>query len=110
MVRVTQEAWQKERDKMLKVYSQCHSAPYAKEQLDAGDTMFMKIDRLMAETITTVAALYEDGVIKKPAGYPANYPFLLAFMHTNGITWNKSPDKISYRDQVPLQMYMKHHM
>lgn len=70
--------------KMLKVYSQCHSAPYAKEQLDAGDSIFVKIDRLMAEAITTVAALYKDGIIKKPAGYPANYPLLLAFMHTNG--------------------------
>ena len=24
--------------------------------------------------------------------------------------WNKDPDKISYLDLVPLQMYMKHHM
>ncbi|MEA2115711.1 MAG: multiheme c-type cytochrome [Thermodesulfobacteriota bacterium] len=110
MVRLTQESWQKERDKMLKVCSQCHSEAYAKEQMDAGDTMFVKIDRLMAEAITTVAALYKDGIIKKPAGYPANYPFLLAFMHTNGTAWDKDLDKISYIDQVLLQMYMKHRM
>jgi len=110
MVRTTQEAWQKERDKMLKVCSQCHSSAYAKEQLDAGDTMFVKIDRMMAEAITTVAALYKDGLIKQPAGYPANYPFLLAFMHTNGTDWDKDMDKISYIDQVLLQMYMKHRM
>ena len=110
MVRLTQESWQKERDKMLKVCSQCHSEPYAKEQMDAGDTMFVKIDRLMAEAITTVAALYKDGIIKKPAGYPTNYPFLLAFMHTNGTAWDKDLDKISYIDQVLLQMYMKHRM
>ncbi len=110
MVRLDQESWQKERDKMLKVCSQCHSAAYAKEQLDAGDTMFVKIDRLMAEGINTVAALYKDGLIKKPAGYPANYPFLLSFMHTNGTDWNKDYDKISYIDQVLLQMYMKHRM
>ncbi len=110
MARLDQESWQKERDKMLKVCSQCHSEKYAKEQLDAADTMFVKIDRLMAEGINTVAALYKDGIIKKPAGYPANFPFLLAFMHTNGTDWNKDYDKISYIDQVLLQMYMKHRM
>jgi len=110
MVRLTQESWQKERDKMIKVCSQCHSEAYAKEQMDAGDTMFVKIDRLMAEAITTVADLYKDGLIKKPAGYPANYPFLLSFMHTNGTAWDKDLDKISYIDQVLLQMYMKHRM
>lgn len=110
MVRLTQESWQVERDKMLKVCSQCHSEAYAKEQMDAGDTMFVKIDRLMAEAITTVADLYKDGLIKKPAGYPANYPFLLSFMHTNGTAWDKDLDKISYIDQVLLQMYMKHRM
>ncbi|MEA3467323.1 MAG: multiheme c-type cytochrome [Thermodesulfobacteriota bacterium] len=110
MARLDQESWQKERDKMLKVCSQCHSEAYAKEQMDAGDSMFVKIDRLMAEGINTVAALYKDGIIKKPAGYPANFPFLLAFMHTNGNDWDKDYDKISYIDQVLLQMYMKHRM
>ena len=110
MARLDQESWQKERDKMLQICSQCHSEKYAKEQLDAADTMFVKIDRLMAEGINTVAALYKDGIIKKPAGYPADYPFLLAFMHTNGTDWNKDYDKISYIDQVLLQMYMKHRM
>ena len=110
MVRLTQESWQKERDKMLKVCSQCHSAAYAQEQMTAGDTMFVKIDRLMAEAITTVADLYKEGIIKKPAGYPANYPFLLAFMHTNGTAWDKDLDKISFIDQVLLEMYMKHRM
>jgi len=110
MAKLDQESWQKERDKMLKVCQQCHSASYAKEQLDMGDAMMMKADRLMAEAITTVAALYEDGIIHKPANYPANYPFLLSFMHTNGEAWDKDLDKLSYIDQVLLQMYMKHRM
>jgi len=110
MARLDQESWQKERDKMLKVCSQCHSEKYAKEQLDAGDSIMIKADRLMAEAITTVAALYKDGLIKKPAGYPANYPFLLTFMHTNGAAWDKDLDKLSYIDQVLLEMYMKHRM
>jgi len=110
MAKLDQESWQKERDKMFKICQQCHSASYAKEQLDMGDAMMMKADRLMAEAITTVAALYEDGIIKKPANYPANYPFLLTFMHTNGENWDKDLDKLSYIDQVLLQMYMKHRM
>lgn len=110
MAKLDQESWQKERDKMLKICQQCHSASYAKEQLDMGDSIMMKADRLMAEAITTVAKLYEDGLIQKPANYPANYPFLLTFMHTNGEAWDKDLDKLSYIDQVLVQMYMKHRM
>ncbi|AGF77341.1 hypothetical protein UWK_00763 [Desulfocapsa sulfexigens DSM 10523] len=110
MAKLDQESWQKERDKMLKTCQQCHSASYAKEQLDMGDSIMMKADRLMAEAITTVAALYEEGIIEKPANYPANYPFLLTFMHTNGERWDKDLDKLSYIDQVLVQMYMKHRM
>ena len=110
MAKLDQESWQVERDKMLKTCQQCHSASYAKEQLDMGDSIMMKADRLMAEAITTVAGLYEDGLIEKPANYPANYPFLLTFMHTNGERWDKDLDKLSYIDQVLVQMYMKHRM
>jgi len=110
LARLDQESWQKERDKMLKVCSQCHSEKYAQEQMEMGDSIMTKTDRLMAEAITTVAALYKDGIIEKPAGYPANYPFLLTFMHTNGANWDKDLDKLSYIDQVLLQMYMKHRM
>ncbi|MBU0664035.1 MAG: cytochrome C [Proteobacteria bacterium] len=110
MAKLDQESWKKERDKMLKICQQCHSASYAKEQLDMGDSIMMKADRLMAEAITTVAALYEEGLIEKPANYPANYPFMLTFMHTNGENWDKDLDKLSYIDQVLVQMYMKHRM
>lgn len=110
MAKLDQESWQKERDKMLKTCSQCHSPKYVKEQLDMGDSIMSKADRLMADAIETVAALYKDGLIKKPANYPANYPFLLTFMHTNGERWDKDLDKLSYIDQVLVQMYMKHRM
>ncbi len=110
MAKLDQESWQKERDKMLKICSGCHSEHYVKEQLDMGDAILTKADRLMAEAIETVAALYKDGIIAKPANYPANYPFLLTFMHTNGERWDKDLDKLSYIDQVLVQMYMKHRM
>ena len=110
MARLDQVSWQKERDKMLKVCSECHSVKYAKEQLDMGDAILTKADRLMAEAIETVAALYKEGIIIKPEGYPFNYPFILALMHTNGANWDENLDDLSYIDQVLLQMYFKHRM
>ncbi|MFC1813764.1 multiheme c-type cytochrome [Thermodesulfobacteriota bacterium] len=110
MARLDQESWQKERDKMIKTCSECHSKKYAREQLEMGDSILQKSDRLMAEAIETVAALYKDGLIKKPKGYPHNYPFLLTFMHTNGANWDENLEDLSYIDQVLVQMYMKHRM
>jgi len=110
MVRADQASWQKERDKMLKTCTQCHSMNFAKEQLDMGDAILGKADRLMAEAIETVAALYKDGIIEKPESYPFNYPFLLTMMHTNGANWDKDLDKLSYIDQILVRMYMKHRM
>lgn len=37
VVRLTQEAWQKERDKMIKTCNRCHSANFAKNELAKGD-------------------------------------------------------------------------
>ena len=110
MARLDQASWQKERDKMLNTCTQCHSYAYAKEQLDMGDEILTKSDRLMADAIETVAALYKEGIIQKPEGYPYNYPFILALMHTNGANWNENLDGLSYIDQVLLQMYFKHRM
>ena len=110
MARMDEASWQEERDKMLATCSQCHSTAYAKEQLDAGDAILTKADRLMAEAIEIVAGLYQDGIIQKPEGYPFNYPFILALMHTNGANWDENLDGLSYIDQVLLQMYFKHRM
>ena len=84
MVRLTEEAWRTEREKMIKVCSTCHSERYAREQLNMGDTMMMKADRLLADAIDIVAGLYKDGIIKKPEHYAFAYPDLLYFMHTGG--------------------------
>jgi hydroxylamine dehydrogenase len=110
MIRVNQDSWQHERDKIIGICSGCHSENYAREQLDKGDAILQKSDRLMAEAIETVAALYREGIINKPESYPANYPFLLSFMHTNGAQWDENFDQLSFIDQVLLQMFMKHRM
>lgn len=79
MARFTEEAWQKERAKMLATCGQCHSDNFAQAELKKGDSMIREADRLMAEAITTVAGLYKDGLLKKPKGQAAAFPDLLTF-------------------------------
>ncbi len=79
VARLTQEDWQKERDKMLSTCRQCHSVNFAKGELDKGDQMIWEADRLMAEAIRTVAALYKDGILQKPKSYAYAFPDLLTF-------------------------------
>lgn len=106
LARLTEESWQREREKMIKICNRCHSKTYASEQLAMGDSMMQKTDRLMAEAIETVADLYRRGIIEKPKEYGFAYPDLLYFMRTGG----SEMDKISYIDQVLLEMYLKHRM
>jgi hypothetical protein len=79
VARLTQEEWQQERDKMLAVCGQCHSENFAKEELKKGDEMIRESDRLLAEAIRTIAALYKDGILKKPENYAYAFPDLLTF-------------------------------
>jgi len=79
VARLTQEDWQKERSKMLATCNQCHSANFAKGELEKGDRMIKEADRLMAEAIRIVAGLYKDGILKKPASYAYAFPDLLTF-------------------------------
>lgn len=79
VARLDQESWQKERDKMIKTCNQCHSANFARAELEKGDQIIKEADRLMAEAIRIVADLYKDGVIKKSKNYAYNFPDLLTF-------------------------------
>ncbi len=79
VARLSQESWQAERDKMLKICNQCHSGNFARAELEKGDDMIKSADRLMAEAIKTIAGLYKDKIIPKPAGYAHPYPDLLTF-------------------------------
>jgi hypothetical protein len=79
VARLTQEAWQKERDKMIATCQQCHSVNFAKDQLAKGDDMIREADHLMAEACRTVAGLYKDGILPKPKNYAYPFPDLLTF-------------------------------
>jgi hypothetical protein len=99
LARLTQEDWQRERDKMLKTCNQCHSANFAKQQLEAGDQMVKNADHLMAQAILIIAGLYKDGVLPKPANYA--YPF------PNLLTFHDAPTVI---EQKLFVMYLEHRM
>ena len=99
VARLTQEDWQAERDKMLKTCNQCHSANFARAELEKGDQMIQEADRLMAEAIRTVAGLYEEGLLAKPESYAYAFPDLLTF--------HDAPTPI---EQKLFIMFLKHRM
>jgi len=99
LARLTQEDWQKERDKMAKTCNQCHSINFAKAELEKGDQMIKEADHLMAEAIRTVAALYKDGILEKPETYTYAFPDLLTF--------HDAPTTIEHKLFV---MFLKHRM
>jgi len=99
LARLTQEDWQRERDKMIKTCNQCHSGNFARQQLQQGDDMIRNADHLMAEAIQIVAGLYHDGVIPKPKNYAYAFPNLLTF--------HDAPTVI---EQKLFVMYLEHRM
>ena len=99
VARLTQEDWQKERDKMIKTCNRCHSVNFAKGELAKGDQMIKDADRLMAEAILTVAGLYKDGILPKPKNYAYPFPDLLTF--------HDAPTTI---EQELFVMFLEHRM
>jgi hydroxylamine dehydrogenase len=99
VARLTQEDWQRERDKMLKTCNQCHSMNFAQQQLRLGDDMIRNADHLMAQAIQVVAGLYKDGVLPKPKNYAYAFPNLLTF--------HDAPTVI---EQKLFVMYLEHRM
>lgn len=99
VARLTQEDWQKERDKMIKTCNQCHSVNFAKAELEKGDQMIKEADHLMAEAIRIVAGLYKDGILAKPDNYAYPFPDLLTF--------HDAPTPI---EQTLFVMFLKHRM
>ena len=99
VARLTQEDWQKERDKMLKTCNECHSLNFAKSELEKGDRMIKAADRLMAEAIRIVAALYKEGILAKPESYAYPFPDLLTF--------HDAPTPI---EQTLFVMFLEHRM
>ena len=99
VARVTQEAFDAERDKLVNACKQCHSESFARAEMGKGDAMIREIDHLMAEAIRIIAALYEAGLLQKPDSYTYDFPDLLTF--------HDSPTAI---EQKLFVMHLKHRM
>jgi hypothetical protein len=99
VARLTQEEWEVEREKMLGTCMTCHSVNFARAELEQGDRMIRESDHLLAEAIRVVAALYADGVLRKPASYAYAFPDLLTF--------HDAPTPI---EQRLFEMHLEHRM
>jgi hypothetical protein len=99
VARLTQEAFDHERNKMVAVCSNCHSANFARGELAKGDDMIREADHLLAQAIRIIAGLYEDGLIPKPDNYALPFPDLLTF--------HDAPTAI---EQRLFEMHLKHRM
>lgn len=99
VARLTQESWQKERDKMVKICNRCHSVNFAKAELEKGDQMIKSADHLLAEAIRTITDLYRDNILHKPENYAYPFPDLLTF--------HDAPTTI---EQKLFEMHLKHRM
>jgi len=99
VARLTQEDFDRERDKMIKACTQCHSPSFARGELAKGDQMIQKIDHLLAEAIREIVDLYSEGVIEKPDFYANPFPDLLTFQ-----------DAPTVIEQRLFVMHLKHRM
>ncbi len=98
VARLDKESWQKERERMVKVCSKCHSEKYARTNLGNADAMIKEADKLMAEAIDIVADLYAKGVIK-PRDGKSKYPDILTFY-----------DSMTPIEQTLYVMFLEHRM
>jgi hypothetical protein len=99
LARLTQEAWQKERDKMAKTCLECHPAVFVDKLFELGDRMVMETDLLLEEAILIVAGLYKDKILDRPWNYPYPFPDLLA-VH----------DARTHIEEQLYLMFLKHRM
>ena len=98
IARLTKGEWQAERDRMIKVCTQCHSERYALTNLGNADQMIKEADKLMSEAILIVVDLYDKGIIKPEEGKAA-YPDLLTFY-----------DATTPIEQTLYVMFLEHRM
>lgn len=99
VARLSAEDFDKERNKMIAVCSDCHSENFARAELEKGDQIIRRGDELLAEAIRIIADLYQDGLLEKPESYTYNFPDLLTF--------HDAPTPI---EQKLFVMHLKHRM
>jgi nitrate/TMAO reductase-like tetraheme cytochrome c subunit len=78
VARLSAEEWQAERDRMVRVCTNCHAEAFAQENLAAADSVIKDSDKLVSQAIDIVESLYRDGIIERPKDRPP-VPDLLRF-------------------------------
>ena len=79
VARLTQEEFDAARKPMLATCQKCHAPAFVATQFKNSEELIREADHLMAEAIRIVAALYQDGLLKKPKDYAFAFPDLLTF-------------------------------
>jgi len=69
VARLSKEEFEKYRNRMIDTCSKCHSRSFAEENYKASESIIREVDKIFADSIRTVKALYDDGILKKPAGW-----------------------------------------
>ncbi len=99
VARLTQEDFDRERDKMIAICGDCHSDNFARAEMAKGDEMIREADHLLAQAIREIVDLYKEEFLAKPDHYATAFPDLLAF--------HDAPTPIEQRLFV---MHLKHRM
>jgi cytochrome c553 len=99
VARLTQEDFDRERNRMISICEDCHAENFSRVELARADELIRETDHLLAEAIREIASLYEQGLLQKPDSYADAFPDLLAL--------HDVPTSIEAR---LLDMYLKHRM
>jgi len=69
VARLSKEEFDKYRSRMIDTCSKCHSKSFAEQNYRAAESVIKDVDKIFADSIRTVKALYDDGILQKPAGW-----------------------------------------
>ncbi|MCD6305415.1 MAG: cytochrome c3 family protein [Deltaproteobacteria bacterium] len=100
IARLTEKAFNSERDAMVNTCQKCHTKKYVVLNLENADQMIKASDKIFAEAIELAAALYKDKILK-PATNAATFPYpdLLTFYEVN-----------SHIEELLYEMFMDYRM
>ena len=88
VVRTTEDAFNAIRESITTTCAQCHADTYIEEQMNASDDLIRQADAMMAEAISVVNGLYNDGYLVKPEGW-TYAPDLLQFYNADSTIENE---------------------
>ncbi|MFL5263017.1 MAG: multiheme c-type cytochrome [Anaeromyxobacteraceae bacterium] len=99
VARLDQAEFDRRRRRMVETCTGCHASSFVQAQFKSSEELLREADHVMAEGIRTVAALYRDGVLKKPKDYAYAFPDLLTFH-----------DAPTVAEQKLFVMFLEHRM